>query len=106
MSISCECGLSGYSRTGGGISSASELCFYPAYCEACKNVVEINLLADMKCPECSSPVVPYTDKSLAGISGDYIVDTCYEFKLTNGSYKCPKCGKMTLYFESNLILWD
>lgn len=104
--FSCECGLAGSARTGGGIQSANKLCLYPAYCETCKKVVEVNLLADIKCPECAEVVVPYTDQSLVGVLGDRVVDTCYDFKLTNGSYRCPKCGKMSLYFEHGYILWD
>lgn len=107
VNCACECGFSGYAKIGGGISSFKELCLFPGYCEKCNDVVEVNLYADLKCPECSGIVVPYTDSSLLGNHGDRDVVSYFDYKLTNGNYKCPKCGKMSLHFFNDYgINWD
>jgi Zn finger protein HypA/HybF involved in hydrogenase expression len=107
VSFSCECGFKGYSLIGGGRMTFREVNLFPAYCERCKDVVEINLYADLKCPKCAEPVVPYTDRSLLGSPGDRNVVNWGDLTLTNGAYKCPKCGKMSLHFEDGGgLLWD
>lgn len=106
VSCSCECGFEGSSLIGCGRTTCGELNLFPAYCERCEDVVEVNLCADQKCPKCEGHVVPYTDSSLLGSPGDRNVVNCGDITLTDGAYKCPKCGKMSLHFEEGYMLWD
>lgn len=106
VSFSCECGFSGSSDIGGGRMSFTELCLFPCYCEKCENIVEINIYKDMKCHECRELTISYTDPSLIGIPGELQVADWADFKLSNGSYKCPKCRKMSLYFQNTGFMWD
>ena len=91
-------------------------CRFPGLCEECHLAVEINLLEKPKpkCPHCrSTKVVPYDDPSLSKTPGRQRVTSWNESEqlgrelvLTNGKYKCPKCGKMALTFEDGDVFFD
>lgn len=106
VSYSCECGFSGSANMGGGRMTYQELDLFPAYCEKCEDVVEVNLFADLTCPNCAGPVVPYSDPSLRANSEEKDVQNSAKFSLLDGDYKCPKCGKMSLHFEDGDLFWD
>ena len=111
----CQCGLTATILIGGGMESFSSTCYFPCYCESCKSVVQCNLLAKKKsCPICeSTTIVPYDDPSLSSHAGTRVVadwnmkfQLGRELKLTNGKYKCPGCGQMSLHFLSSGLNWD
>ncbi len=111
----CLCGLDTTVLIGGGMLNFETICFWPCFCERCCNVVEGNLLSkQVQCPNCNNPkVIPYDDPTLLAFPGDRKVadwNLRGEFgrvlKLTNGYYKCPKCGEMTLRFNRGYLHWD
>jgi hypothetical protein len=68
-----------------------------------------------RCPDCRTPgLIPYDDARLIGTVGDREVadwniqdDLGRELVLTNGTYKCARCGEMSLTFnDENAVLWD
>ena len=57
--------------------------------------------------------MPYDDLRLSGAPGEYVVaswnmkrELGRELLLTDGDYKCPACGAMTLRFSDGGALWD
>jgi len=92
-----------------------ETCYFPALCEDCKEIVQVNLLSKrILCPKCKrSQVLPYDDKKLVKKLGkNEIISWNMErqlgrmLRLTDGKYFCPSCGKYGLLFEHGDILWD
>ena len=54
----------------------------------------------LTCPKCQNHrVTSYTDLRLVGDAGQNTVAQSFRNVLTNGTYKCPKCKKMTLKFS-------
>ena len=111
----CSCGLNTMSLVGGGMASHSKTCYFPCYCENCRTVVQANLLAKKQvCPQCKSTnVIPFDDPALSPGDGEHVVaewnmnsQIGRDLKLTNGNYKCPQCGQMTLSFTDNGLNWD
>jgi DNA-directed RNA polymerase subunit RPC12/RpoP len=112
----CECGVSETIPVGGGINNFRKLCLFPCLCEQCHKVVPANLLdkKKMECPNCNAPnPIPYDDPRLSGSAGGEMV-FAYDLlkrigrdpELTDGNYLCPKCGKMSLHFSKDELLWD
>lgn len=90
-------------------------CFFPCLCENCHSVVQVNLLSKaMRCPTCrAANPIPYDDPRLAESPGKhYVADWNMEGRLgrelvlTDGKYRCPKCGKMSLEFSDSGLCWD
>ena len=91
-------------------------CHFPCLCESCRDIVDANLLADaLRCSRCRGiHLIPYDDPRLVGTAGELSLaewnmqDSLGRILvLTDGTYKCPKCGKMTLTFnEDSAVLWD
>lgn len=113
--VTCKCGLETYILIGGGATDFPLTCYFPCLCERCSNVVRVNLLSKKpRCPECeSTKVIPYDETTLLGRAGKHTVaewnmqeELGRELKLTDGKYKCPKCGKMTLGFADSGTRWD
>ena len=112
----CECGLNTDVQIGGGMFDFTTMCHFPCICNSCRNLVEANLLEKGRtCPHCNShDLIPYNDQRLIGTAGNRTVTEWSmedsqrrELVLTNGTYKCPKCGKMSLRFAGDsVILWD
>lgn len=115
VTAKCVCGYQAESLIGGGMSDFGTICYFPCLCESCESIVEANLLSkEPNCPDCNSPgCIPYDDSRLIGSPG---VRTIADWNvherlgrvliLTDGSYKCPECGKMELTFSSGGLLWD
>ena len=111
----CRCGLNSEIRIGGGMSTFTYLCYFPCLCENCNDIVEVNLY-DMhpQCPNCRGEnLIPYDDKQVIAIEGDHNIVSWNanekvdrELILTNGTYMCPKCKKMTLRFIGPILRWD
>jgi len=111
----CECGLETDLVIGGGSIKSVETCYFPCLCENCQNIVMVNLLADEpRCPECNAPdPIPYDDPGLSDFPGDDVIASWNmedrlgrDLILTNGKYKCPSCGNMSLEFIEYGLCWD
>ena len=115
VSATCQCGLRATTLIGGGMFNFETMCCFPCLCERCRTVVEVNLLAKQRrCPQCNSKkVVPYDDPALCERAGDSEVASWNipgprgrELTLTNGNYRCPQCGQMTLRFINTGLCFD
>jgi len=111
----CECGVEAKILIGGSMINFMTTCYFPCLCDSCHNIVQTNLLAKVpRCPECGTAnPIPYDDPRILGSLGERTVaewnmQECLarELILTDGSYKCPKCEKMTLQFTNNGLCWD
>ena len=99
---------------GGGMQNFTTFCAFPALCNACGRLVEVNLLDKAPaCPSCkSTDVIPYDDKALIRKAGKYVVaswnmpDDSRHLSLTDGKYLCPSCRKYHLTFLPGKIMWD
>jgi len=100
---------------GGGMMNFQTTCLFPCLCENCHRIVEVNLLdKSLKCPAChAADPIPYDDPRLSGSPGDnHVVEwntedqLGRELVLTDGKYRCPKCGKMSLKFRDSGLFWD
>ena len=113
----CECGLDVIVLIGGGMTNFITTCYFPCLCEACHNIVQVNLLKKtMKCPKYkSSDLISYDDPRLSEFKGQHEVAIWRIFKqgklarqllLTDGYYMCPNCNKLSLRFQSSDMCWD
>lgn len=104
----CKCGLSAEILIGGGKLNYHYIEYFPCLCVDCKDVVQVNLKAGKpSCPTCyGNKVIPYIDDRLIGLVGDSEVVNWSGKRLTNGTYKYPKCNQMTLEFSPSFYMWD
>jgi DNA-directed RNA polymerase subunit RPC12/RpoP len=111
----CECGVEVSILIGGGMMNFHTTCFFPCLCESCHSIVQVNLLAKaIRCPECRAPnPIPYDDPRLQGAPGKHNVaewnmksQLGRKLVLTDGRYRCSKCGKMSLQFSEDDLCWD
>ena len=115
VAAKCECGVEAEIPIGGGMMDFTTTCYFPCLCDSCHNIVAANLLAKKpRCPDCGAAnLMPYDDHRLVGSRGERAVAEWHmeerlgrELVLTDGSYKCPKCGEMTLQFADTGLRWD
>jgi Zn finger protein HypA/HybF involved in hydrogenase expression len=120
VNATCKCGLNTIIRIGGGSGGVSAtVCYFPCLCANCYNLVQASLIgASPQCPECqSTKLIPYDDPSLVLSAGKSVVNVwnmwnsvigepVRKLELTDGKYKCPKCGNFTLFFASTGTRWD
>lgn len=115
VSAACACGVTATILVGGGAATFTTLCYFPGLCHGCHSVVQIDLLAkERRCPECeATDVIPYDDARLSRAPGRRVVaDWNIEEQLgrtvvlTDGDYKCPSCGMMSLRFADGGMCWD
>lgn len=111
----CECGYRASSLIGGGMMNFMTVCYFPALCERCGELVQINLFKKrVRCPRCkSSRVRPYDDDDLVdGVGRREVVSwNVYEelgraLSLTDRKYLCPSCRKYKLKFKDSGLCWD
>jgi hypothetical protein len=98
-------------------------CYFPCLCERCRDIVQVNLIPTkilniitkkIRCPECrSTKIIPYDSPELTDSTGAINVVSWPPIKkkgrrlvLTDGKYKCPKCGEMSLQFTQGGLWWD
>jgi plasmid stabilization system protein ParE len=115
VAAKCSCGVEVEIPIGGGMRNFATTCYFPFLCEACHNIVTVNLLAPAHvCPGCKSPaVVPYDNPRLSESPGKNVV-TKWNLKakigrdlvLTDGNYLCPKCCNLSLHFRDTGLRWD
>ncbi|HRU06172.1 MAG TPA: hypothetical protein P5137_10430 [Candidatus Brocadiia bacterium] len=108
----CECGFKREMYLGGGMHNFRVHCGFPAWCDACGDMVEVNVLAGGQCPECKGRTVPYDTPPMFKREGQDLVFTWSlkdvmdrNLRLTNGEYLCPQCKQFTLHFERGPC-WD
>ena len=105
----CQCGVDSFISIGSGMQGSNP-CYFPAACDGCHNVVEVNISAKKpRCPECkSTKVTPYTEPALMARAGKNIVTQWSGMELNDGDYFCPQCRQMTLHFGDGPIqmMWD
>lgn len=115
VTATCRCGLEVNVLIGGGMANFTTTCYFPCLCEACHNIVQVNLFAKGKqCPKCKSPVpISYDDPRLSESPGERAVaewnmqeQLGRELMLTDGNHMCPKCSKMSLRFRDSGLCWD
>ncbi len=111
----CNCGVKASILIGGGMLNFMDTCYFPCMCESCNRVVQVNLLdKETRCPDCQAQnPIPYDDPRLLGTPGNHHVAQWRVIRqldrnlvLTDGKYKCPKCGKMSLEFSDSGLSWD
>lgn len=111
----CPCGYEGGSLVGGGMMTFMTTCYFPAYCENCRELVQINVFAKrLRCPKCRrAKVTPYDDPALCAGNGDREVAGWNvserlgrDLRLHDGEYLCPACGEFTLRFVDGRLEWD
>lgn len=114
VTAKCQCGLELQLSLGGGMHSFTSVCNFPCLCEACHNVVQVNLLAKTEeCPMCKSlDLIPYDDPRLRKSPGTRTVAEWNlqervgrRLVLTDANYLCPKCKEMSLRFTESGC-WD
>ncbi len=115
VTASCEgCGYEPTSRVGGGMRDFTTTCWFPCLCEDCGELVEVNLLGRSgRCPKCRGErVTAYDDPVLQRSSEqerfsvadwDMSDELGRQLVLTDGEYRCPKCGEMTLRFRMSAL---
>jgi hypothetical protein len=89
-------------------------CCFPCLCEHCRAVVQADVFAQpARRPECKNEVIPFDDPALPGSPGGEVVadwntvdELGRELQLTDGAYRCPRCGHLTLWFTSTGRCWD
>lgn len=115
VTAECECGVKASILIGGGMANFMTTCYFPCLCERCHAIVQANVLGKpIRCPECqATDVTPYDDPRLVESAGPHIVaewnieaELGRPLSLTDGNYKCPRCGRMTLKFSDGDLLWD
>jgi hypothetical protein len=111
----CRCGVQTRILIGGSRDNFQTTCYFPCLCEQCSAVVQVNLLAEQKrCPQCkTTKVIPYDDSVLSERAGTRLVASWHmarqlgrNLKLTDGDYRCPRCGQMSLHFKDSGLFWD
>jgi Zn finger protein HypA/HybF involved in hydrogenase expression len=104
----CTCGLERTILIGGGMFTFESIEYFPCLCEDCKDVVQGNLKDEkLNCPSCNSlKVSPYNDKALIGKLGNKVIAQSFKNELHDGTYKCPKCDKMSLHFIKGFLHFD
>jgi hypothetical protein len=115
VNASCECGFQSSSLIGGGMHNFMTTCYFPCLCERCCDIVQLNLLSKkLRCRKCrSTKIIPFDDVRLCETKGkEKVVEWNMmemlgrKLVLTNGNYKCPKCGEMLLKFSHGGLCWD
>jgi transposase-like protein len=96
-----SCGYDTALTIGGAMMSP--VCYWPVSCPACRAITR----ADMRklpvaCEECGSTDVIELGHPLTNAGdGKRVVITCYDWRLTDGRYQCPACGKFELRIGTN-----
>jgi len=108
VGVSCKCGVRKRLPVGGGMQTFRDLSYFPYLCKNCNCVVAANTISkNPSCPKCNKKgLIRYDDPALLGEKGDETVARNFYLELTNGTYKCAKCGNFTLIFYSVPFMWD
>ena len=117
----CKCGLETTILIGGGDGGTGATgCYFPCVCRDCEEVVQVDVNENNpKCPKCNGEdVIRYDDPRLLSSPGRSSVarwnvlwgavtgKPIQTLELSDGLYKCPKCGCGTLTFSATGLRWD
>lgn len=109
-----SCGYDVELSIGGGMFTYQEFTNWPVHCSDCNSISSTNIrLESLSCSNCGSAnVMEVQNSELYAGDGKHTSVTCWERKLTDGHYKCPKCDKFTLRYDTDFadrgpsIRWD
>lgn len=88
------CGLKVCLAVGGTMANFKDVRWFPAACDTCRTVVEVNALAETpRCPECGSNNVSQFNKAV----GDEVA-RAFSHILYRGPHDCPACNERSLTF--------
>lgn len=113
----CACGFEAETAAGGTrrtyrMRNYPTVCVFPCFCKGCQGMVTANLCAKPPvCPACgATDIVPYDQPELIGTKGNLTEAFCAmqdelgrNLVLTDGLYRCPKCGGMSLRFVATTL---
>ena len=101
------CEYDTFLRLGGGMSNHTTFAAWPVACKVCSAVTTANFkrlpLVCLKCD--SGNVTPMSDPQEWKGDGK-IAQNWSNLTLTDGHYRCPKCGKFELRFGLNATMHD
>jgi hypothetical protein len=102
MVARCACGYeSGTLLIGGGMLDFHEVCYWPAWCESCFEVVAVNAMpTSPACGRCGSPVVLYGQVQRDIDRFDWCTPDGRCFAMGDGPvHPCRICATDRLEFE-------
>jgi len=102
-----SCGYHTSLALGGGMVDHATYAAWPVVCDSCSAVTTANFeQTPLVCEECNgSKVIPMSDGRNWRGDGEVVVDWG-ELILTDGHYRCPKCGAFELQFVRGDVMWD
>lgn len=106
------CGYDTFLMLGGGRANHTTYAAWPVSCKVCSAVTTANFKqSPLVCQKCqSSNVTPMTDPQEWKGDGK-VIENWGTLTLTDGYYRCPKCGEFELRFGTNvgghgMRMWD
>ncbi len=93
---------------GGGMRNYATFAAWPVSCAACSAITTANFKqTPLTCLECASGnVLPISDP-LQWKGDGHVIERWGDLTLTDGHYRCPKCNKLELRFDTMFgIMWD
>jgi|TARA_R110002020_G_scaffold103640_3_gene242852 predicted RNA-binding Zn-ribbon protein involved in translation (DUF1610 family) len=104
----CKCGLNTVVSVGGGRYSSKEIYYVPCLCTHCNSVVQVNFLdKSLACLDCGQKnAILYYKTTLEEKKGEKIIFQRDKNLLTDGTYFCPNCERVSLRFQVGNLLWD
>ncbi len=100
----CECGYHTEFMGGSGKHNFKEVCFAPALCQSCHEIIVGNYIDDkLNCEKCNSEIVYYNNPQLQEgtelKSNVSPVKSEEIFILPSEKCLCPKCGRKEMAFK-------
>jgi hypothetical protein len=94
------CGYGAFLMLGAGRSDFKERASWPVSCATCAKITTANYYKrPLVCEACEgTEVVPLNDPSVWQGDGEQM-DRWANLTLSDGHYRCPKCGKFELRFD-------
>lgn len=110
------CGLDEFLLIGGGLGNHQTFAAWPVSCRTCGTVTTANEKASpLTCLDCGGLDVEQFDSAANWLGDGQEVIRWGMFEggltLTNGHYRCPRCGRFELRFGTNFgnrlpLMWD
>ena len=105
------CSACGYQvgiRVGGPRAGFREYSAWPVTCAVCRAITSANTCKlPLVCRECgSSNVIELQDSRTYTGDGERTVLQAWNRKLTDGRYKCPRCGGFELRVSEPFMFFD
>lgn len=78
---------------------------WPVHCASCREITVANYVqAPLACSRCGSTEVTKIEE-VAGSPGDTRL-TWGDLTITDGAYRCPRCGEPALRFSHRRVFFD